>query len=352
MSITQLSLNLTDDCSFNCVNCTERSPNPRDMDIDTAKKAVDFLLKQSGDSPLVSLGFFGGEPLQRFEGLKEITAYARELAQNAGKDLELGITTKGALLTPAALEFLQENDFSVLVDLCRSAIKKDINESNLQTPLFDTKRIVDRAGTYFNDTFAVKMSVTPENVDEVFETFMYFIEKKINSIGVVPNPFVKWNLEAIDSFAEQMTLCINYWLDTIEDLNLNFQPIGHYVAAIQGKLKAPSLHMHYCTLQRLGVAVDGTLFPCHRFASFPEQEKYCLGNVKTGLDRRAYERYVKERNNLFEIYSRGCCPAANYLCAGSVTKQSATVSMITSVLHRVTQKAVSEFLSEKNTNNS
>ena len=67
------------------------------MDIETAKKAIDFLEEHSADSTSINIGFYGGEPLMEYEMIKELIAYAEQ--KFIMKDLSFTMTTNGSLLS-------------------------------------------------------------------------------------------------------------------------------------------------------------------------------------------------------------------------------------------------------------
>jgi len=347
MPVTQLSINVTDKCNLNCSYCFNRPRHPRDMSISTAKKAVDFLITQAGDSPYVNLGFFGGEPLLRFQTIKEVVAYGREKAKSTGKEIVFGITTNGTLLNQDIFDFFMENNVFILLSLdgIPQITKNAVSGQKIKIAGTNLEEYVQEMADQFADRAAVRVTIIPETAQYIFDIFKYFAERNFTTIGIVPALNVFWPDGTLHLFEEQMTLAVEYWLETLEDLNINFQPVGYYVAKLRGKLDIPSLHMHYCSTQRLGIAADGTIFPCHRFASFPEKRKYSLGHLETGFDSEAYERYLNERRQLLEECSYGCCPAANYLHSGTVTEQNPTASIMGAILDKVTSEAVFKFLS-------
>ena len=115
-------LQITQDCNFRCRYCAfsgdgilEREHQHKSMNLDIAKHAVDFVLKRSKYSEHINIGFYGGEPLIKFDLIKEIVEYVRESAPN--KDFLFGMTTNGYLLRDQILEYLIENEFELLLSL-------------------------------------------------------------------------------------------------------------------------------------------------------------------------------------------------------------------------------------------
>jgi uncharacterized protein len=95
------------------------------MSWETAKKAIDFLLRHSVDSPSVNVGFYGGEPLLEFDLIKQAIEYCKKLF--VGKELTFNLTTNGTLLTKEKILFLEEQGVILTISLDGP---KEINDIN------------------------------------------------------------------------------------------------------------------------------------------------------------------------------------------------------------------------------
>src|SRR5262249_32269164 len=96
---------------------TEHGRQPKFMSEATARESVEFLLRESGDSRVAHLTFFGGETLLNFPVLKATIAYARRRAAEAGKTIEFSLTTNATLLKPDIIAFLADNDVGVTISI-------------------------------------------------------------------------------------------------------------------------------------------------------------------------------------------------------------------------------------------
>lgn len=104
-NLRQLILQVTQSCNFRCKYCIysetssarQRHHSAKHMSWDMAKKAVDFLWEHSIDSRVVSISFYGGEPLLQFPLVQKVIQYSR--ARFVGKKLTFNMTTNGTLLT-------------------------------------------------------------------------------------------------------------------------------------------------------------------------------------------------------------------------------------------------------------
>ncbi|MBU2615715.1 MAG: radical SAM protein [Nanoarchaeota archaeon] len=80
--LESLVLNVTEGCNLACSYCifsgnyeNERIETDRDMDFDTAKKALDFFISRSKNPAMIS--FYGGEPINNMELITRVVDYAR-----------------------------------------------------------------------------------------------------------------------------------------------------------------------------------------------------------------------------------------------------------------------------------
>ena len=85
------------------------------MTSDTAKKAVDWLIEQSGKIKKLAITFFGGEPLMNFPLMKEIVDYTKSVKKEKEKEFTFDIITNLSLLDEEKLIFLKENKITPLV---------------------------------------------------------------------------------------------------------------------------------------------------------------------------------------------------------------------------------------------
>ena len=69
------------------------------MSAEVGKKAIDFVINNSGNRKNIEIDYFGGEPLMNFGVVKEITEYAKEEAKKHGKNFRFTVTTNGVLLS-------------------------------------------------------------------------------------------------------------------------------------------------------------------------------------------------------------------------------------------------------------
>ena len=80
--IKAVCLNIIHGCNLRCKYCFadegEYNGHKGVMSVETAKKAIDYVVKRSGPRRNIEIDLFGGEPTMIMDTIKEIIAYARE----------------------------------------------------------------------------------------------------------------------------------------------------------------------------------------------------------------------------------------------------------------------------------
>lgn len=127
-NIPQIVFEVTTQCNFKCKYCcfgenyqTFSDRKSGTLNFENAKILLDYIssltfskLNNCSNSPLV-LSFYGGEPLLNVSLIKKIVRYAKEL-KFKNRTLYFSLTTNGSLLAEN-IDFLQENQFTILVSL-------------------------------------------------------------------------------------------------------------------------------------------------------------------------------------------------------------------------------------------
>lgn len=121
--LDRIVLQVTQRCNLRCSYCIysedsnfgTRSHSNKSMDIETAKKAIDFFFQHSLDNDMPAIGFYGGEPLLEFDLVKETVEYAKKTFE--GRALIFSITTNATLMSDEVIDFLIKNKISLTVSM-------------------------------------------------------------------------------------------------------------------------------------------------------------------------------------------------------------------------------------------
>lgn len=120
--LPQLSLELTQSCNQRCRYCAytydvARTDHPRHMSLQTARNAVEVYLAHSAKAASRCVSFWGGEPLLRFETLRNVVKLVQSETAGAANAPFFQFTTNGTLIDHDVACFLAANRIRLLVSL-------------------------------------------------------------------------------------------------------------------------------------------------------------------------------------------------------------------------------------------
>ena len=117
--VKALCLHIAHDCNLACRYCFAEEGEYHGrralMSFEVGKKALDFLVANSGARRNLEVDFFGGEPLMNLSTVKAVTEYVRQREQETGKEFKLTLTTNGMLLSDKNIAWLNDNHISVVL---------------------------------------------------------------------------------------------------------------------------------------------------------------------------------------------------------------------------------------------
>ena len=109
-TLKSMCLNVAHDCNLLCDYCFaskgDFGGNKELMSLETGKKALDYLVKNSQGRRNLEVDFFGGEPLMNFEVVKELVTYGRQIEKEYNKNFRFTITTNGMLLEDENIKYI------------------------------------------------------------------------------------------------------------------------------------------------------------------------------------------------------------------------------------------------------
>ena len=95
------------------------------MSYEVGKKALDFLIANSGNRRNLEVDFFGGEPLLNWDVVKRLVEYGRSQEEAHHKKFRFTMTTNGVLLNDEVMEFCNREMSNVVLSLDG---RKDVND--------------------------------------------------------------------------------------------------------------------------------------------------------------------------------------------------------------------------------
>ena len=119
--VKALCLHIAHDCNLACRYCFagegEYHGRTALMSYEVGKKALDFLIENSGTRRNLEVDFFGGEPLMNFEVIKKIVEYGRSLEKTHDKKFRFTLTTNGVLLNDEVMEFANKEMSNLVLSI-------------------------------------------------------------------------------------------------------------------------------------------------------------------------------------------------------------------------------------------
>lgn len=333
--VKALCLHICHDCNLRCRYCFADEcayHSAREfMSEETAKKAIDFLIANSGNRKMLEVDFFGGEPLMCLQTIKNVVAYARSEAEKAGKKFLFTTTTNALLLDDDAIDFFNREMENVVLSLdgrkeVHDAIRKTKNgKGSFDLVIENIKKFVRSRG---GKSYYVRGTFTAKNLD-FSKDVIFLAESGFDSISMEP---VVTDIEDLEIKSEHIptvlkeyeNLCDKYLekFDNGEGFNFfHFNVDLDGGVCLQKKVSACGAGNEY-----FSVTPNGDIYPCHQFAG---DKNFLMGNVYDGkLDKNIREKFANSclftREECGDCFAKficsGGCSANNYHFEGDINK--------------------------------
>jgi uncharacterized protein len=288
-SISTIELNIIHSCNMNCIYCYGEGGNygseEKCMDIETAKRSVDFLIENSGDIKELCLVFFGGEPLMNAEVMFETAQYAKEACRKKEKEIVFTMTTNGTLLDKDTVKKLGEHGIRFMMSM--DGGKK---EQDFLRPLRNGESSYSRIEPAMNE-LRDKLNVTARSTITKANLDLLSLVEEFKKLGFKGCHFTTVNTAnknlALDE--QDYTHLMNQYDIMTEDIleSIRQEKIPGFkikdIFTVVDRLYSAQRRLLPCGAGKnmMCVSPEGNLYLCHRFA---ENEEYNLGNIVDGID--------------------------------------------------------------------
>lgn len=333
--VKALCLHIAHDCNLACQYCFAEEGEYHGrralMSFEVGKRALDFLIANSGSRRNLEVDFFGGEPLMNWEVVRQLVEYGRAQEKIHDKRFRFTLTTNGVLLNDEIMEFCNQEMSNVVLSLDG---RKEVNDR--MRPFRNGKGSYDLIVPKFrkfadsrNQTnYYVRGTFTRNNLD-FSEDVLHFADlgfKQMSIEPVVASPDEPYAIREEDLpviLKEYDKLAVEYIKRHKEGRGFCF---FHFMIDLnQGPCVAKRLSGCGSGTEYLAVTPWGDLYPCHQFVG---REKFLLGNVDDGITNTEIQDefklcnvYAKEkcRDCFARFYCSGGCAANSYHFHGSIT---------------------------------
>ena len=334
--LSTMVLNVTNQCNLACTYCyeygedkivdTANGKQPKFMNEETARESVEFMLKESGPNKVVHLSFFGGETLMNIPVLKKTIPYAQQRAAEMGKRVEFNLTTNGTLLKPDVIDFLVDNDVAVTISIDGPKEMQDkFRVFHNGTGSYDTAmpKIRELLRRHRTRPIGARVTLTSHTLD-VKKIFRHLTDDVgFHEVGFAPvttSPNRNYAIEdsGFDRMLGQFTALANEFLDhALDNRHHGFSNVKDTLEELhKGMSKA---YPCGAGLGLMGVATDGQVALCHRFAG---SEEHSLGTVRDGVDRDRQTAFLEQHHLANKTDCHTCW--ARPLCSGGCYHEAHT----------------------------
>lgn len=332
--LTTLVLNVTSKCNLACTYCyeygedkiVEASRKPRFMNEETARQSVDFMFAEAGESPMVHLTFFGGETLLNFKVLRSALAYAKERAAALGKTVDTSLTTNATLLREEIIDWIVENDVGVTVSMDGDREQQDrfrvFNNGmgSYDVVLPNIRMLLER---HRRRPVGARVTLTKQNLD--VESIYRHLRDELGfwEVGFAPVT-TSWQRdyaieeEGFEAMLGQFQRLAHDFLQyALAGKHHGFSNVRDTLEEIhKGMSKA---YPCGAGLGLMGVATDGDVALCHRFAG---SDTHKIGSVTEGVDRAKQDDFLTRHHIANKTDCSTCW--ARPLCAGGCYHEAHT----------------------------
>ena len=332
--VKALCLHVAHTCNLNCSYCFASQGKYHGeraiMSYEVGKRALDFLVENSGSRRNLEVDFFGGEPLMNFDVVKKLVAYARSIEKEKGKNFRFTLTTNGVLIDDDVIDFANKEMSNVVLSLDGRKEVHDRFRVDYQgkgswekiVPKFQ-KLVKARDGKnyYMRGTFT-------HNNPDFLEDIKVMLDLGFNELSMEP---VVCNSSDPSALTKEdiETVCKQY--EDLATLMLEKDEQGkpftfyHYMIDLTG---GPCIYKRISGCgsgtEYMAVTPWGDLYPCHQFVG---DEKFKLGDVFTGVHNLDIQNeflscnvYAREdcKDCWAKLYCSGGCAANAYHSTGSI----------------------------------
>ncbi len=327
--VKALCLHIAHDCNLACKYCFAEEGEYHGrralMSFETGKKALDFLVANSGNRVNLEVDFFGGEPLMNWDVVKRLVEYGRSLEEPNNKKFRFTLTTNGVLLNDEILEFANKEMANIVLSIDgRKEIHdkmrpfrggSDRSSYDVIVPKFQKVAESRNQMNYY-----VRGTFTHHNLDFASDV-LHLADLGFKQISVEPVVAQPTDDYAIAD-ADIPTLLEEY--DKLAQAMINRKKEGrafnffHFMIDLTGgPCVAKRLSGCGSGTEYLAVTPWGDLYPCHQFVG---NEDFLMGNVDEGVTRED----IRDQFKCCNVYAKDKCKKcfAKFYCSGGCAANS------------------------------
>ncbi len=332
--IKALCIHIAHTCNLNCSYCFASQGKYHGdramMSLEVGKRALDFLVENSGTRHNLEVDFFGGEPLMNFDVVKQMVEYARSIEKKYNKNFRFTLTTNGMLIDDDVIDFANREMSNVVLSLDG---RKEVHDryrvdytgkGSWETIVPKFQKLVEARGGknyYMRGTFT---HANPDFLNDIKQMLdLGFTELSMEPVVCAPGDPSELTAEDLPVVLEQYEKLA----ELMRERDKTGKPFTfyHYMIDLTG---GPCIYKRISGCgsgtEYMAVTPWGDLYPCHQFVG---EEKFKLGDIWEGVtNKETVEEFascnVYARSECHDcwakLYCSGGCAANAYHSTGSI----------------------------------
>ena len=325
--IKTVTLTLTQQCNLNCSYCYERHKSPRKMDAETAKKIIDYELKNSEDFPFIEFDFFGGEPFLVFDLVQELTEFILENKGN--RECIIFATTNGTLIHGAIQEWLTKHAGTFVCGLSLDGTREmhNVNRSNS----YDSIDLDFFLKTYPQQE--IKMTVSKETLSD-FAQGVIELHNKGFRVSCNLAYGIDWSaLENETILARELNKLVDFYLS-----NPQVEPCSMLETGIDLVGLNQEYVSRYCGagFYMRTYDVDGTNYPCQFFMPLSVGKEKAEDSLSIEFPSSIIPDSLLDGKCRNCVIRSSCpnCFGSNYASTGNIYKRDDNMCRLTKIIFK------------------
>jgi uncharacterized protein len=308
----RVTMVLTHDCNLACGYCYTGDKFAKTMPDKVGWEALRMAFRQVAPEEILTVSFFGGEPLLEFARMARFTRVASDWARRRHVPIEFQVTTNATILSEKILEFFAHYPFQVAFSVDGLGSDHDRHRSFVSgrpSSALVWRNLETAASSLPQAT--IHIVVNPDTVQGLPATVQRLGQLGYRDITLLPNMDTIWGSDS----RTQVAQIYSQLVDLMQTSPLRVSPIYDM------GLTEPRLQSCGFGADDVAVSPTGALYPCARLVGTDQREPIQLGHVKTGVDETKVKQIkARARAKQAGCGSEGGCACSTFM-PGDVLRQ-------------------------------